>query len=131
MTDLPWWANLEKRRIVSKKEWERRYKNKKPRKKPKGRTPTQRIRNLSVQLGLSTRGNTKELIHRILQFLMSIILQHKQKGQACFGQLYDEKLCETCVLGAECKVIYDDLNNLRKWEKQYLIDKRIRRQKSG
>lgn len=133
MTDkLPWWAQLEKRRIVTKQEWERRYggKVKKHRKRPKRKTPTQVLVSLCETYGISPRGNTEQIKTRLIYFIGCAIIDYQNSGAPhCFGQHYEEVACEACILQGECIGVVDDVLKVGRAWKKYLINKKWKRRR--
>lgn len=126
MNPLPWWAKLESRKILTKAEQKRRSQKKKaPQKKRKFKTPTQHLMFLCETYGLSTHGNTQEMIDRLLDFLALIVVEYTKAGASdCFGKHYRESLCQECVLQRECEIIFRDIQKIRVLRIKYLIKKR-------
>jgi len=120
---------MEKRRVVSEKEWQRRYGGKKHRRNPPKRmTPTQAVKSLCELHALSQRGNTEQLIYRILKYFALIISEWRKKGAPkCFGAGELGEVCHECVLYPECVDLFKDLKKVGRERRRYRLRKKLKR----
>jgi len=123
----PWWTKLSKTKSISVAETERRSSNKRQKRTGKSKTPTQRLQALCIKYGISTRGNTEEIIHRLLDFIASTVVEYQENGAPeCFAKSYTEAVCIECVLQEECERTFLDLRKIKGDKKAAFFKKRIR-----